>query len=319
MAEKFVSISVDELVKRGARIVSPEELAEREQKRSDAPPALPPRPGSRDPFVGQINEAEAERLGLERVKLQAFPEAQDLMARIFDRTRADAIDIGSAAGRELFFVTWLKSCPDLPPPCVLCNSAGTVLPDQTGTVGVNWSKSDFWYLTQLQAGKIMSNLDKDNPIPAYPSFDKQATLFVMGWQEGDYYQATSPLLKELLRTESVVNISRESLDAALWEGDPSAKIKTAKHMELITNLGLSPNNYNLRLIAQDEYARLAPIKNFGKSNLWTMYSDYVFERNDVNSLRGGNGVYGGASYVDSDSRGSARPHAAVRLVLECTV
>ncbi len=318
MAEKFVSISVDELVKRGARIVSPEELAEREQKRSDAPPALPPRPGSRDPFVGQINEAEAERLGLERVKLQAFPEAQDLMARIFDRTRADAIDIGSAAGRELFFVTWLKSCPDLPPPCVLCNSAGTVLPDQTGTVGVNWSKSDFWYLTQLQAGKIMSNLDKDNPIPAYPSFDKQATLFVMGWQEGDYYQATSPLLKELLRTESVVNISRESLDAALWEGDPSAKTKTRKHAELIKNLGLNPNNYNFRLIAQDEYARLASTKNFGSNYLFTMYNNYVLEGVVAYGLYGGARKCGSVSYVGNDSRDEANSNVAVRLVLECT-
>ncbi len=314
MAEKFISISVDELVKRGARIVSPEELAEQERKRSDAPPALPPtlppRPGSQDPFVRLINEAEARRLGLEKIELEDNPAAQDVIARIFDQKRADKFDIlnsddkKSAAAIQMFVTAWEQVAPNIPVPCVPCENE--------------------YYIKQLAKRANIRNLDKDNPIPAYPSFDKRATLFVMDWQEGNYndptfHKTTSPLLKELLGTESVVNISRQSLDTALWEGDPSAKIKTAKHMELITNLGLSPNNYNLRLIAQDEYARLAPIKNFGKSNLWTMYSDYVFERNDVNSLRGGNGVYGGASYVDSDSRGSARPHAAVRLVLECTV
>ncbi len=290
----------------------------------EGPPTLPPRPGSRDPFFGQINEVEAHRLGLEKVELQALPEAQELMMRVIDRTRADAIDIGSAAGRKSFFTTWLRVCPDLPPPCVLKGGEGVILPDQKNTTNVDWNRSDFWYLTQLQAGEIISNLDKDNPIPAHPSFDKPATLFVMDWQEGNYIdsafpQTKSSLLGELLGTESVVNISRQYLDIALWEGDPSAKIKTAQHMKLITNLGLNPNFYNLRLIAQDEYARLAGAgKNFGKSSLWTWFDDYQVEGDAVHSLLGGRREFGGVSNVDCSSRSGACPDFAVRLVLECT-
>ena len=312
MAEKFVSISIDELVKRGARIVSPEELAERERRRSVAPPALPPtvppRPGSRDPFFGQINEMEAKRLGLERVELEGNPAAQDVIARIFDQTRTDKFDIlnkdakKAEAAIQMFVTAWQHVAPNISVPHV---------------AGQN-------YLIRLAQGEIISNLDIDNKKFSSPQFDKPATLFVMDWQEGDYddptfQQTKSPLLKELLGTESVVNISRQYLDIALWEGDPSAKIKTAQHMKLITNLGLNPNFYNLRLIAQDEYARLAGAgKNFGKSSLWTWFDDYQVEGDAVHSLLGGRREFGGVSIVDHSSRSFANPNIAVRLVLECT-
>ncbi len=290
-----------------------------------APPSIPlhPRPGTRDPFIGKINEAEARRLGLEKVQVEAFPQAQELIKSMINSTM-QLYDVATAKGRLQFFTEWRARCPDLPPPCVLKDKDGKILPDQTKTTGVDWDKSDFWYLHQLQAGKINSNLDKDNPILVRPSFDKSATLFVMDWEEEDYNftyfgQTKSLLLKELLGTESVVNIKREDLDSALWQGDPSLKIKTSKHTDIIKNLGLNPNTHNFRLIAQDEYARLAPSKNWGTKNLWTMYNNYVFGDVNVRGLRGGNRGNGGASRVDDDWRVNAFSDIAVRLVLECTV
>ncbi len=323
---KFVSYSLDDLKRLGVKIIPLEETA---ALTSENPPAAPPstplhpRPGSRDPFIGQINEAEAHRLGLEKVKVEAFPKAQKLMLAVIQKNVL-MFDLTLDACKNYFVTAWLRDCPDLPPPYVLKDKDGIILPDQTDLTDVDWDKSDFWYLQQLQTGKINSNLDTDNPIPALPSFDKPATLFVMDWEEGDHDNTTfqktkSPLLKELLGTESVVNIKREDLDNALWHGDPSLKIKTPEHIALITILGLNPNTHNLRLIAQDEYARLAPSKNWGTKNLWTMYNNYFNRGAIMRSLFGGNRGGGGASTVITDSRDEADPFSAVRLVLECTV
>ena len=327
MAEpKFVSYSLEELQRLGVKIIPLEETAALTQENSPAaPPSTPlrPRPGSRDPFIGQINEAEAHRLGLEKVEVEAFPKAQELMMRVIQKNVL-VFNLTLDACKNYFVTAWLRDCPGLPPPYVLKDKDGKILPDQTNLADVDWGKSDFWYLQQLQTRKIISNLDTNNPISARPSFDKSATLFVMDWQEGDYndptfQQTKSPLLKELLGTESVVKIKREDLGSALWQGDPSLKQKTQKHIDIIKKLGLNPATHNFRLLAQDEYARLAPSKNWGTKNLWTMYNNYVFEGDGVRGLGGGSREHGGPSRVDSYWRGRAASDLTVRLVLECTV
>jgi hypothetical protein len=261
-----------------------------------------PRPGEAvDHFDGSLNEQEARRLGLERVEIKGSLEAQDLIARVFDQSRSDAFDVMTKTGQKAFNDAWQKNCPNILPP----------------------NGSDFWYLKQLQAGTIISNLDLNNPQHAHPHFDQPSILWMQDWQEEDYINAafqktSSPLFQELLGTSSVVKISRTTIDQALWTGDPSQKTKTPKHTELIKNLGLDPRDYHFRLVRQDEYARLAGSgENFGNSNLWTWFDDYQFEGERVYGLVGGSRDYGGASNVADNSRGHAYGNIAVRLVLEC--
>lgn len=116
--------------------------------------------------------------------------------------------------------------------------------------------------------------------------------------------------------ESTVNIKRQDLDAALWQGDPANRIPTPKHKELLTSLGLNPTQYELRPIRQDEYARLAQEKAWGQKNLWTNFDHYGLEGDGARrGLLGGRAVHGGPSDVGDYSRGSASGYLAVRLVL----
>ncbi len=315
--QKFVSFSLEELQRLGLKILPPEETAALTSENSPAaPPSTPlrPRPGSRDPFIGQINEAEAHRLGLERVEVEGNPAAQDCIARIFDQTRTDKFDIlnadekKSSAALDQFVIAWQHVAPNIPVPHV--------------------SGRD--YLKRLAQGNIISNLDATKKKISPPHFEKSSVLWMEDWNEGDYNdptfkQTTSPLLTELgvkqkdgkLAT-GVVKISRIAVDEALWTGDPSLKTKTQKHTALITTLGLDPAHYNFRLIRQDEYARLAGAgANFGKSNLWTSFDDYWVEGVGVYGLAGGYRDVGGASTVGRSSRDDAVVDLAVRLVLEC--
>jgi hypothetical protein len=295
---KVFSMSIEEFEARAAAGLV--ELVPKDSFITPEPPPVPPRRGARDIFRG-INEQEAKRLGLERVEIEGSPAAQDLIMRICDRSRKDAFDVTNDAGQKAFTAAWKQSCPTIPPP----------------------DGNSFWYLKELQSSRIISNLDPNNPQISHPSFDQPRVLWMQDWQEGDcnnnaFQKTTSPLFQDLLGTASVVNISREKIDAALWIGDPSTKQLTPKHEQLIKSLGLNPNTHNFRLIRHDEYARLAGAGlSFGKSSLWTWFDDYHFEGGQVHGLLGGDRVYGGASNVDRDSRDFALGDIAVRLVLEC--
>lgn len=270
-------------------------------------PILPDHSSSEGEFAN-LNETEALRLGLERVEIVGNPQAQDLVNRIIGQTTprfdvANTDDKISTTVISLFATAWKAAAPNIPVPCVPGKYVG--------------------YIKALATGRIISNLDKDHKIISSPQFDKPKILWIESWEEGDYnneqFKTTaSPLLKELgiNATGIKVNISRETVDAALWTGDPSNKQKTPRHLALIRKLGLNPDHYNFRLIAQDEYTRLAAVKNFGKSNLWTMFNDYWVQGETVCSLDGGSRVYGGASGVGYGNRGNAYDDLAVRLVLE---
>ena len=322
MAEqKFVSYSLAELQRLGARIIPLEETAALTSENTPAaPPSTPlrPRPGSHDPFIGQINEAEARRLGLERVEVEGNPAAQDCIARIFDQTRTDKFDIlntdniKSSSAIHQFVTAWQQAAPNIPVPCVAGQYEN--------------------YIKRLAEGNIISNLDVNNKKISPPRFEKSSVLWMEDWNEGNwdettFKKTTSPLLTELGVKQNdgklatgVVDISRIAVDAALWiGGDPLSKIKTQKHTALITKLGLDPAHFNFRLIRQDEYARLRGAgKNFGNSNLWTWFDDYWVGGAGVRGLHGGHRGRGGASYVGYDSRDDAGGSLAVRLVLECT-
>lgn len=271
----------------------------------------------RQPFA-EIDLERARELGLERVEVKAFPEAQRLLERVFDQTREDKFDVthsrNGAAEIERFAAEWtLQLGTTVPMPCVI-------------------EKRYTSYLQRLAQGNIMKSWDLNNKQIARPRFDRPDVLFVEDWQDHDQYadnnslvNTSSPLLRALgiknkygeLAT-CVVEISREAVDEALWIGDPSNKIKTAKHHDLIVELGLDPSYYNFRLMAQDELARLnAAGKNFGKRNLWTHLNDYWVDGTVAHGLIGGYHFYGGPSNVETDHRGHADTHLAARLILEC--
>lgn len=257
-----------------------------------------------DPFEGQINETEARRLGLERVEILSNCAAQDLLMRAIStsRLKTGKIDISHRSGVDEFISDWNREAPSIPVPC---------------------THDSYGYINALRTGNIIQNLDPNNKIHGYPFFHRSKILWMQDFQEGDwddknFEKVTSRLLVEFGLGSKVVNISRKAIDEALWKGDPSLQKKTRTHENIIKQLGLDPRYYTFRLIAQDEYARLAGSgKNFGKNSLWTWFNDYWIGGESVNGLRGGDRDYGGPSNVVSISRGSANEDLAVRLVLEC--
>ena len=126
----------------------------------------------------------------------------------------------------------------------------------------------------------------------------------------------SPLLKLLLNTDGVINISRDQIDQALFQGDPSQGNKTPTHLTLLKQLNLNPKEYTFRLISYDEYARGSTEQKWGQKNLWTWFDGYRLRGDgDRNGLCGGNRGNGGASDVSAYHRVFAFRNLAVRLVL----
>ncbi|MEK7625386.1 MAG: hypothetical protein AAB467_03480, partial [Patescibacteria group bacterium] len=248
-----------------------------------------------------INYLEAKRLGLEVNMIRGSEAARRLLGEVTDKT----INITTKKGQKAFVDQWKKECPNLPMPCVPPN--------------------DFWYLTQISQSRIISNLEVSGQRanqPAAPHFEKDEVLLVDNWTEQDYSSPEaalshqSKLLEALLGTGSTVNISREIIDNALWEGDPSNREPTEQHQKILKQLNCDPKQLELRLIRQDEYARLAPAKQFGQKNLWTNFDNYFLgDDGDRYGLSGGYHGFGGPSCVGSDWRGYAHDYLAVRLVL----
>ena len=199
-----------------------------------------------------LNETEAKKLGLIRLELQSFPKAQALIDQITNKS----IDIKTPQGRKTFVVQWIAAHPSLPLPCV---------PDTTG----DYTKGDYYLLERLQEGNIIKNIE-GTPSQTTTHYETPDVLYVDSWQEEDYDQTNSletnisPLLKLLLNTDGVINISRDQIDQALFQGDPSQGNKTPTHIKLLEQLNLNPKEYSLRLISYDEYARGSTEQNWGQ-------------------------------------------------------
>lgn len=266
------------------------------------------------PLEFAYNKTEAHILGLEQMEVPVYQDAQRLIEQIIDKT----IDISTTAGKTQFVQAWQSQCPDIPMPAVLKNTADAIV---TALADADLSKSDFWYLTQLQSGKIITNLEGHNQ-PAIPQFDKREVVLVDSWTETDYNapdaaaKHTSKLIKQLMGQDSTVNIKREDLDAALWKGDPAKRIPTDKHKALLQKLGVDPTQFELRCIRQDEYARGAGSNNWGQKILWTNFDHYFLEDGGARcGLSGGYRDGGGSSSVDCNWRDDTNGDLAVRLVL----
>ena len=255
----------------------------------------------RDKKIWQgIDYAKAKELDLELNFIPGNEFAERLLLEVIDKK----IDITTDEGRKIFVDQWNKECPYLPMPCVPPN--------------------DFWYLEQLSQTptRIIANRGKRKiNQPAIPNFAEDEILFVDNWQEQDFGTAEateshhSKLLEALLGDSSTVNISRETLDNALWSKNPANRQPTKKHQEILKQLKCDPKEFELRPIRQDEYARLATSYGWGQKNLWTNFDNYSLEGGGRFGLDGGYRYNGGASGVDYSRRGNASGDLSVRLVL----
>lgn len=297
--------------------------AELAQRKAKAQSYIPPQQTLESPHNFEqgpftYNVAEARRLGLEQLEIPAAPEAQRLIEKVIDRT----IDISTPQGQEQFVRAWVSALPEIPPPCVPNEVLWNELyPGTPYPININQEQGHFWYLLQLQSDKIISNLE-GAPVPVSPQCATAETILIDSWEETDSNapdaatRLTSQLLKELLGEASTVNIKREDLDAALWQGDPTDRIPTDKHKALLQRLGVDPSQYELRSIRQDEYARLAKSKAWGQKVLWTQFDHYFLEVDGGRiGLVGGFRDDGGASNVGNDWRVLAEDSVSVRLVL----
>ena len=292
--------------------LTPEQVAE--LTRADQVKPKPPE----TPASFEYNETEALRLGLEKLEIRAYPLAQRLIEQVVD----NSIDITAPQAQEQFVRAWFSANPDLPPPCVPNEKLWNELyPDKPYPPGIDKKAGDFWYLTQLKSRKIVQNLE-GAPQSAMPQFNKDEVILVDNYTETDHnakdakQKHKSPLLKELLGAESTVNIKRQVLDAKLWQGDPADRIPTDKHREILEKLGVNPNEFKLRCVRQDEYARAANDQAWGQKALWTNYDHYFLrDDGDRHGLDGGSAGFGGPSKVDNDWRDRANDALAVRLVL----
>lgn len=116
--------------------------------------------------------------------------------------------------------------------------------------------------------------------------------------------------------DSTVNIKRQDLDKALWKGDPAQRIPTDKHKTLLKKLGVDPDQFELRCMRQDEYARGATAHSWGQKNLWTNFGHYFLGDDGArHGLSCGHRDLGGSSRVGSSWRGSVNDYLSVRLVL----
>lgn len=282
-------------------------------------------------------ELELRYFKLEQLQLKPQDEADKLISRVVLSGKirfGTNIDIESSNGQKEFCRTWKKMCGLLPMPCVPPEEwFKTLYPGKPFPVDTD-KKGDFWYLKQLADELVVDDLGESNlfaiksPIP---DFGQEGAIYVMDWKEINNDTAnragnkllqtgayTSPLLQELgITKEGVVNISRQEIDNALWEGDPGDHKKTAKHTSIIDKMGFKSHGFEFRCIRHEEYTLLASQKKWGQHNLYTHFDNYVFDakKKSHDGLCGGGVRRGGASLVTYADRNREENDLAVRLVL----
>lgn len=273
-----------------------------------------------------IPEQKAREYGLKKIELPAYTKAQRIIDDVMQDQRGGfGFHIETPVGQEEFVDKWESNCPGLPMPCIL-----------------NLDKSDFWYLIQLKRGNIIANTtdikdpkdsEKKLPnIPLLPRFGEAETLYAMDWVEEDretkvnppdsqtkLQKTRCPLLDKLLRPDQhkgVVNIRREDLDAALWDGDPAGRIPTNNHKAILNDLGLDSRLDEIRYISQDEDSRGSRIQGWGTKNIRINYDGYFLESGEYRyGLISGGHNEGSSSLIQPFPLDEAGDYLAVRLVV----
>ena len=191
---------------------------------------------------------------------------------------------------------------------------------------INKNEGNFWYVKQLAAGNIVSNLEGKENKKFLPNY-RGETIYVSNrpdenWdaEEGGKKKLqtenySDKLLNSVLEAAGqsahvgCVTIKRETIDEALWKGDPGERIPSYAQVAVLKKLVGKDKwqNWEIRSTNQWEIE--------GKHNLWTHLDGYFLEGGGRYGLVGGRRGYGGASGVDLCSRDVALGAVAVRLVL----
>ena len=281
------------------------------------------------PFV--YDKEKAREYGMAEIKIPTFPKAQELFDKIIaqDSMYVTTHTAGSAdsdnskktlaqdkivVDKEKVQQYWNEHCTDLP----------------------NIPEKSWWYFEKLVQGKITDTIDNDSNIATKkthtPHFGTPTFLLMMDYPEFDWdspeqkkqtaQHPSMKLLKKFCNTEDPTNISRNEINTSLWanhdtrEQSPKARAIIA---ELLNKKETDPDidNYELRLIRQDEYMCMTSQKGFGNSSLWTHMDGYnVKEDGERFGCLGGLRGSGGAAGIAYAWRGNRPGCMAVRLVLQ---
>ncbi len=278
-----------------------------------------PVPETGKPFA--YDRAKANEYGLTEVTVKGHPKAQELIDKLMDKdqsfTKTEQQPDPTDAKKKITVTVfdpekvkayWTAYCADLP----------------------NIPEKSIWYFEQAYAGRLADTIDSDSKTTLTakhtPHFGNSEFMLAMDWPEFDWDNAAeknsavkpcAAIMKRLFGKDDMTVITRDEINAALWQ-DHDRRIPSNGARAVMAELvpGQDNNQFELRLINYDEYARAVEDKGWGEHNLWTHADSYFFHEGGARrGLFAGYRGAGGAAYVGSDWRGARHDGAAVRLVL----
>ncbi|MBI5369577.1 AAA family ATPase [Candidatus Uhrbacteria bacterium] len=299
----------------------------------DLPPT--PEPGayaeSRTPFA--YDKAKAKEYGFSELKIEKHEKAQEIFMAVYNRDSAFVThynigdrDPDSTTTPPAVLTTekwkvnktalqdkWNTNCPDLP----------------------NIPEKSMWFFQALTEHRLAQTIDNDDldflkiAKEHIPDFGTDAFLLAMDYPEFDYTNdqekqsaltpQTKKILQTLFNTQDPTNITRNGINIALWTNhDQRFQSQQAKAVitELLKNTNQNPDDFELRLMRYDEYARAAKTQSYGNKNLWTHFDGYYAHGDGRRrGLIGGSRGDGGAARVGRDPRAARYDNLGVRLVL----
>ena len=208
-----------------------------------------------DNFEG-VNESEAKKLGLMRVELPDYPEAQRFFNRIIEQNRKDAIDVFAYPFSEIsneLYNLWKISCLPLPAPR---------------------------YLQSLLGGFMRGNIQdprKEKNNISTPILDGKQIIYI---DRLGLAGSKSKLFERISQKEMAVGGSRNIINYSLWEnGDEFRRAKNEPHRGVLESLNLDESEFELRPISLFEYWRLINTEignelNFNRQKKWTFCNEY---------------------------------------------
>ncbi|MCR4313812.1 MAG: hypothetical protein NUV84_01020, partial [Candidatus Uhrbacteria bacterium] len=295
------------------------------------PPPPAPEMGELAPFA--YDRKKAKEYGFSELAIEAHRPAQQIIDAIYARDSrfvtlhktgspdpdstttppailtADKYKLNQAALKA----EWNKNCPDLP----------------------NVPEKSLWYFKALADYRLSNTIDGDDPnnltnpaLPHIPGFGQRSFMLAMDFNEFDWDNAadkqaaitpqTKAILRKLFNTEDPTNLKRDGVNTALWS-DHENRVPSTKAKEIIEEFlgaGENSDDFELRLLRYDEYARAASAQGFGQKNLWTYFDGYYAHDDGHRSgLHGGYRVLGGAARAGHGHREARHDGLAVRLVL----
>ena len=287
----------------------------------------PPNPEIGKPFA--YDRAKAQEYGFSEMKIEGHLKAQEIIDAVYNGDpryliiyAAGGLDPDDSSkilaqgkvklNQDKLKADWNSFCPDLP----------------------NIPEKSMWFFHALAEHRLSNTIDSDdsnnitNPTKPYISnFKQDEFLLAMDFKEFDYDNVTEKqvaltpqtkkILKTLFDTEDPTNITRNEINQTLWM-DHENRVQSQKAKAVIQQLlqGQNPDDYELRLMRYDEYARATSSQNYGQKNLWTHFDGYyVHDGGFRHGLSGGCRAYGGVAHVGFGHRGARGGSLALRLVL----